>query len=202
MGFRDFFKSGKKIKIFGKEYSKSEWEEALKSNKGIFKRAKKIPTTLAGPSLTKSYDLIGEGFTMESMTLGNCTQDQQTAYRNILNKNEEKALEYLFTITNSDVIWKKKIKFLQDFMINLKAEEDYLLGEESVLKKAEKMKAHLVNPELEKHFPYDFKVLRKDIHDLEKFSNDLEMAVAHIESVKKKIESHLAHLKNEVPFLF
>lgn len=191
------------VQILGKEYSKKEWKAALKSNKGIFKRIGQLPANILGPTLTDDFDVTGYGGTMESVDILLCTEQQQFVYQNLMGRDEiEEATEYVFTITNSDIIWKKKIKLLQDLLVHIKIEENQILNEEAVIEKAEKMKGKLLDPELEKYFPDDFKVLRRDVTDIHKFAKDLGMVESHLEAVEQKINEHLARLQAQFPFLF
>lgn len=191
------------VEIVGKEYSESEWKAALKSNKGIFKRIGQLPTNIVGPTLIEDFDIIGNIGSIETADILLCTKQQQFVFHDLMKRDEfEKAIEFVFTITNADVIWKRKIKLLQDLLAHIKLEENQILSEEAVVEKAEKMKGELFDSELEKYFPDDFKLLREDVADLHKFAEDLEKVEAHLEAVEKKINKHIARLQAQFPFLF
>lgn len=196
------FASSKKVVIFGKEYSEKEWKKAVISNKGVFKRLPEIPKQILGPTLTDNLDIVGDMGVMESMSTSGCDDNQRKVIKTLYKQDQGKALEYIFTITNADIVWKKKINFLHDFLEHVRLEEERILEEESIVEKAEKMRNSLDDSILEEHFSDDFQTLKRDIQDLDKFKHDLEMVASHLQNVEKKIKNHLAGIKSRFPFLF
>ena len=196
------------VQILGKDYNEKEWKSALRSNEGIFKRLAKPPKNIVGPTIVKnlhaqgSIDIVGDMGAMEIADIGMCSEKQQFVFHYLIDNDYKKAVEYAFTITNADIVWKKKIEFLRSLLAHIKVEEGEILNEEAVVEKAERIKGKLIDPELEKYFPEDFNTLRKDIADLEKFARDLENVESHLEAVEKRINEHLAHIEAHFPFLF
>jgi hypothetical protein len=189
------------VKVKGIAYSEREWKKALKSNRGLFKRLGSVPRNIAGPTLTADFDITGDAGMMEITDVRLCSEEQQAFFQELVGQDHIKAMQYAFTITNADKVWQKKIASLQTFLKHVKLEEEELLDEEIIVSRAEKMRSKL-DPELEKYFPEDYKALKNDIDNLEKFRNDLEKAVSHLKIVEKKINTHLAQIQANFPFLF
>ena len=103
----------KKKKDYGRsgKLTRDEWKRLLNSNNGLFKRAKKAPKSVIGPTLTETGSLVGNMMAMEAVAFENVANDQQHKYYKELAKvNPKAAKEYLLTISGSINIWKKDIK--------------------------------------------------------------------------------------------
>jgi len=183
------------------EYSEKEWNKSIVSNDGLFKRLDGVPTNIIGPKLTSEGDIQGDTGFAENSDLLLCNPEQQTAFHQLEKQDKVKAWQFLFTITNADIVWKKDIRELNDILLHLQIEEKELLSEEELIKKAEKIKDKM-DPVVERHFPGEFTKLREDLSDLGEFAKDIEIAVSHFKAIEIRINQHLEVLKKGFPFLF
>ena len=188
------------IKIMGIEYSEKEWNSAITSGRGLFKRLESIPSNIKGPQLARG-DIQGDTGAMENMDLGLCSNEQQKAFDELQKQDKKKAWQFLFTITNADIVWKKDIKDLKDLLVHLQIEQNELMNEEELIKKAEKIRDKM-DPLIEMHFPGEFTKLREGLTDMHEFASDIESAVAHFKEIESRIKEHLAAIKKGFPFLF
>jgi hypothetical protein len=192
------------VTVMGVEFSERKWKKAIKSNKGLFKRSSKMPAMVVGPTLTENFGMEGYGASMEiTANLPHCTEEQNKLFQNLMAAGDiDKATEYVFTITNVDIVWKKKIDLIEGLLSHVEKEEEELLDEETIIRRAESMRERLIDPELERYFGEDFRAIREDIGNLEKFKRDIDKAESHLHAVEEKLREHLVLLKRHYKFLF
>ena len=158
-----------------------------------------------GPRLDNDNTIKGDVFAVETFFFNTHASKEQVEFYEYLRKNHpSQAFLYVLNITNSLEIWKKDVKYLSDFLEELKRDERKLTIETHDIRNLSKSENLLKSiPDiLRKHFPNMFENLETEYLDLNHLIEDLRTAEKKMHSLKKFLEEYLEKLKERMPFLF
>lgn len=183
---------------------REEWKDFLNSDNGLFKRAKKAPESVVGPSLTDTGTMVGNMMAMETIAFGKVASNEQSAFfEELKHANPEAAIEYMLKISGSIDVWKKDIKWIRTVLRYVEKEEHFLEEEEELITKEERLKAFMhLPPILKKHYPMFFENIELQDLNFGEMLRKIRTLEEKTKKLEKRLREDIEELKKETPFLF
>lgn len=185
------------------EKNPKTWHELLASDTGLFKKIPK-KNNIVGPHLTEKGQIQGDLMALEiNHLMENGSPEQKAYFENLLDQDEQKAYEYLLTITNSIKTWEDDMQVISyarsllDVKLKNMKNTAYKLAQSINYEKHEKI------PEtIKRHIPDHFFDVDITENDFKSLLDKLSASEIEIEKKLEKLSDYLRERRAKMPFLF